>query len=110
LEFFLIKKNAPDIITTSNGDQILPPYLFYRSKINGGTDKVEQNINREQPKNPNWKGIGSSATTLSPSSSFISYGRISFSSYEKQDSNTSLRPSPNNSRPQVQKVISTILK
>lgn len=73
-----IKKNDPDIIITSNGDQILFPYLFYRSKINGVTDKLKQNINREQPKNLNRNGIGPSDTASSLSSSFISYGRIHF--------------------------------
>ena len=60
---FSHQKKDPDIIITSNGDQILSPYLLYRSKINGVTDKLEQNINREQPKNLNREGIGSSATT-----------------------------------------------
>ncbi len=80
-----LKKNDPDITITSNGDQTLFPYLFYRSKINGVTDKLKQNINRKQPKNLNRNGIGSSVTTSSPSPSFISYGRIPFSSYEKQN-------------------------
>jgi hypothetical protein len=79
------------------------------SKINGVTDKVKQNINREQPKNPTGTVLGH----LPPPCLY--HPRLflmaeSFSSYEKQDSNTSLRPSPNNSRSQVQKVISTILK
>jgi hypothetical protein len=79
------KKNDPDITITSIGDQILFPYLFYRSKINDVTDKLKQNINREQSKNLNRNGIGSSDTTSSPPISFISYGRILFSSYEKQN-------------------------
>ena len=67
-----IKKIDPDIILTTNGDQILFPYLFHRSKINNIVNKLKLNLNREQSQN------FIQNDNESPSSSYISYGRTYF--------------------------------
>jgi DNA polymerase, archaea type len=75
-----IKKIDPDIILTSNGDQILFPHLFHRSKINNIVNELKLNLNREKPhfiqNDIGW--ASSSSFSSSSSSSFISYGRTYF--------------------------------
>lgn len=74
LEFFSeIKKIDPDIILTLNGDQILFPYLFHRSKINNIVNELKLNLNREQSHNFIYH-----ESKCSSSSSFVSYGRTYF--------------------------------
>lgn len=68
-----IKKIDPDIILTSNGDQILFPYLFYRSKINNIVNNLKLNLNREQSRN-----FIQNDCEFTSSSSFVSYGRTYF--------------------------------
>ncbi len=76
LEFLSeIKKVDPDIILTSNGDQILFPYLYHRSKINNIVSRFELCLNREQSLNLTHN---ESSSNQSISSSFVSYGRTYF--------------------------------
>ena len=70
-----IKRIDPDMIITSNGDQILFPYLFYRSKTNSVVDELKLSLNREQSQNLNQNNTEPSEAA---SSSFMSYGRVHF--------------------------------
>jgi DNA polymerase-2 len=70
-----VKRIDPDTIITSNGDQILFPYLFYRSKTNCVLDKLKLSLNREKSQNLEQNNTEPSEAALS---SFMSYGRVHF--------------------------------